>query len=74
MINTKQLEKACRLMLLAFGEDVAREGLRDTPRRFAEAWVELLSPPNGKNLGRVFTSTEIDQLVVVGPRACLVRV
>jgi GTP cyclohydrolase I len=66
-MKVKQLEKACRLMLDALGEDVTREGLRDTPRRFAEAWIELLSPPDGKNLERVFSSAELDQLVVVGP-------
>ena len=36
-----RLEAAVREMLLAIGEDPDREGLRDTPRRIAEAYAEV---------------------------------
>lgn len=36
-----RLEAAVREMLLAIGEDPEREGLRDTPRRIAEAYAEV---------------------------------
>jgi len=34
------LEEACRTLLKASGDDWTREGLRDTPARFAKAWLE----------------------------------
>lgn len=36
-----RLEAAVREMLLAIGEDPEREGLRETPRRIAEAYAEV---------------------------------
>jgi GTP cyclohydrolase I len=36
-----RLQAAVREMLLAIGEDPEREGLRDTPRRIAEAYAEV---------------------------------
>ena len=42
VIDTPRLEAAVREMLLAIGEDPEREGLRDTPRRIAEAYGEVL--------------------------------
>ena len=38
-----RLEDAVREMLLAIGEDPDREGLRDTPRRIAEAYAEVFA-------------------------------
>jgi len=37
------MEQACRLILKDMGEDTTREGLVDTPRRFAEAYRFLTS-------------------------------
>ena len=36
-----EAEKAVKTLLAYIGEDSAREGLVDTPRRFVEAWDEL---------------------------------
>jgi GTP cyclohydrolase I len=36
-----EAEKAVKTLLAYIGEDIAREGLVDTPRRFVEAWDEL---------------------------------
>lgn len=42
MIDKKAIEKHVRGILAAFGEDPEREGLKDTPRRVAGYWEELL--------------------------------
>ena len=44
-IDLGAAEVAVAQLLRALGEDPAREGLRDTPRRVAASFVELLSPP-----------------------------
>lgn len=43
MVNKKKIEKAAKLLLEAFGEDVTREGLIDTPSRVARMYEEILS-------------------------------
>lgn len=51
--------RAVEMLLEALGEDVSREGLKDTPRRVADAYAELLSG-EGKSaeehLSRTFTA------------------
>lgn len=42
MFDRKKAENAVRDLLSAFGEDVDREGLVDTPKRVAGYWEELL--------------------------------
>jgi len=41
-IDTERIKKAVKEILLAVGEDVGREGLRDTPERVARMYTELL--------------------------------
>ncbi|MGE0408830.1 MAG: GTP cyclohydrolase I FolE [Amphiplicatus sp.] len=41
--DREEAEAAVRTLLAYFGEDPAREGLRDTPRRFVDAYEEFLS-------------------------------
>jgi GTP cyclohydrolase I len=41
-VDTARIEKAVREILAAVGEDVAREGIRDTPARVAGMYAELL--------------------------------
>lgn len=41
--DRRQAEEAVRTLLTYFGEDPAREGLVDTPRRFIDAYEEFLS-------------------------------
>jgi GTP cyclohydrolase I len=43
-IDLERAEDAARELLFALGEDPERDGLRDTPRRVAQAYAELLSP------------------------------
>jgi GTP cyclohydrolase IA len=44
-IDHEALERAVGDMLRALGADVGADGLRDTPRRVADAYAELLTPP-----------------------------
>lgn len=41
-IDKQRIENAVRELLAAFGEDVSREGLIDTPYRVTKYWCELL--------------------------------
>src|SRR4051795_655728 len=43
-IDRPRARRAARELLLALGADVDSDGLRETPRRVADAYVELLTP------------------------------
>ena len=51
-------------LLLAIGEDPEREGLRETPRRWADSWREFIEYDPGTT-ETTFSSTTSDQLVSV---------
>ena len=51
-------------LLLAIGEDPEREGLRETPRRWADAWREFIEYDPGTT-ETTFSSVTSDQLVCV---------
>jgi GTP cyclohydrolase IA len=42
-VDIQRAEAAVRELLIAIGEDPERDGLRDTPRRVAKAYAELLA-------------------------------
>ena len=42
-MDKKRIEKAVREILLAVGENPARPDIKDTPRRVAEMYEEILS-------------------------------
>lgn len=54
-MNTEKVEQAVKDLLIAFGEDVDREGLKDTPRRVAGYWEELLE-------GMKYSNAEIAEM------------
>ena len=43
-VDRAAAERAARDLLVAFGADLETEGLRETPRRMAAAYAELLTP------------------------------
>jgi GTP cyclohydrolase I len=43
MVDSKKIEQAVRLLLEGIGEDVDREGLKDTPNRIARMYEEIYS-------------------------------
>lgn len=55
MFDKERAENAVRELLIAFGEDVNREGLADTPRRVAGYWEELLQ-------GTYYTNEQIARM------------
>lgn len=62
-LDRPRLERAVREMLLAIGEDPAREGLLETPARVARAWQELfsgLAEDPGVHLARTFEQESED--------------
>jgi GTP cyclohydrolase IA len=63
-IDRKALERAARGLLVALGADLEDEGLRDTPRRMADAYAELLTP-EPFNLTTFANDEGYDELVVV---------
>ena len=63
-VDGERIEDACRALLEAIGEDPGRQGLRDTPRRWAAMWREFVDYDAGK-LDTAFESLKADQMVVV---------
>jgi GTP cyclohydrolase I len=63
-INDRAVEQAARGLLVALGADLDDEGLRDTPRRMADAYAELLTP-EPFNLTTFANDEGYDELVVV---------
>jgi GTP cyclohydrolase I len=53
-----------RALLIALGEDPDREGLQDTPRRFAAFWKEFVEYDPG-NIDALFEVVSTNQMVIV---------
>lgn len=62
--GTDPLEAVCRRLLELVGENPDREGLRDTPRRWAAWWREFTSYDPG-TVDTTFASVHTDQMVAV---------
>jgi GTP cyclohydrolase IA len=63
-LDRAALERAARELLVALGADLRAEGMRDTPRRMAAAYAELLTP-EPFNLTTFPNDEGYDELVVV---------
>ena len=66
MIDQEKIEQAVRLMLEGIGEDVSREGLKDTPARIARMCGELYSGMGEdvkEHLSRTF-SVDTSEMVI----------
>ncbi len=62
MENQIEIATTVEKLLLQLGEDVEREGLRETPARVAKAWVELLTHEDFKLT--TFDANGYDQMVI----------
>jgi GTP cyclohydrolase IA len=66
-VDVDRARRAARQLLLAVGADLEDEGLRDTPRRVAEVYAELLTPtefepttfPNDEGYDELVVACEI---------------
>jgi GTP cyclohydrolase I len=58
------LEGLARTLLLELGEDPEREGIRDTPSRYARWWREFIDYDPG-NVETLFESVTLNQTVVI---------
>lgn len=69
MFDQKKVEEATRLLLEGFGEDLNREGLKETPKRVAKYWKQVLGgydeDPN-QHL-KIFNEDAKDMVVVEAP-------
>jgi len=63
-LDRAAVERVARDLLVALGADLETEGLRDTPRRMAAAYAELLTP-EPFNLTTFANDEGYDELVVV---------
>jgi GTP cyclohydrolase IA len=63
-LDRTSVERAARDLLAALGADVDADGLRETPRRMADAYAELLTPAPF-NLTTFPNDETYDELVVV---------
>lgn len=66
MVDREKVEQAVRMLLEGIGEDVNREGLRETPARIARMYEEIFSGMNedaGTHLSKTF-SVDHDEIVL----------
>lgn len=63
-VDVATIEDLARQLLVAIGEDPTREGLRETPRRFAKWWREFIEHDAG-NAATFFEPITTDQMVVI---------
>jgi GTP cyclohydrolase I len=64
--DRERIERAVREILLAIGEDPDREGLRDTPKRVAKMYEEVLSGYGDSPENHMVLFTErYDEMIIV---------
>ena len=61
-VMASPLEDNITAFLTIIGEDTGREGIKDTPKRVANAWNELLTPPEFNPT--VFNANGYDQMII----------
>ncbi|MCE5340287.1 MAG: GTP cyclohydrolase I FolE [Planctomycetaceae bacterium] len=66
-INTARIEKAVKDILLAVGENVNREGIKQTPKRVAAMYTELLAgeSENPKQFIKSVFNEKCDEIVLL---------
>jgi GTP cyclohydrolase I len=63
-VDRSEAERAARDLLLALGADTEHDGMRDTPRRMVDAYVEMLTP-EPFNFTTFPNDADYDELIVV---------
>ena len=63
-MNRDTIAAAVENLLLALDQDISREGLKDTPYRVADSFIEQISPEDPE-LHRTFNEEQYDELVLV---------
>lgn len=66
MVDHEKIKEAVRLLLEGIGEDVNREGLRETPDRIARMYEEIyggLDEDASEHLSKVFTVTHNEMVL-----------
>ena len=66
MIDHEKIEQAVRLLLEGMGEDVTREGLKDTPDRIARMYEEIyggMDEDAGVHLTKTFTVDSSEMVI-----------
>ena len=64
--DRERIEKAVREILIAIGEDPDREGLKDTPKRVAKMYEEVLAGYNDSPENHLVLFTEkYDEMIIV---------
>lgn len=66
-MNLIKTAEACKVLLENSGDDANREGLLETPDRFAKAWEYWTSGyrQNPEDIMKVFDNPSLDQMVVL---------
>ena len=64
MVDREALERIGRELLIAIGEDPERDGLRETPARWAKFWVEFIDHEPGK-IATAFEPEVQDEMIAV---------
>jgi len=67
MVDLEKVEQATRLLLEGIGEDPAREGLKETPRRVAHMWQELVAGMDrrAEEFAKAIPVEEYDEIVLL---------
>jgi len=68
MVDKEKLSRAVEMILEAIGEDLHREGLRDTPRRVAEMYAEVfkgIKQDPRDHLKTCFLEDKHDEMVMI---------
>jgi GTP cyclohydrolase IA len=65
-LDKVRAEQAVRDLLLALGQDLSREGLKDTPRRVAEMYMAQIEGDSyNSDWQRTFSEEKFDELILV---------
>jgi GTP cyclohydrolase I len=61
------IEKAVKMIINAIGDDITREGLRETPRRVADMYEEIFDGigRDPKEVIKIFEAEEHDEMVIL---------